>query len=364
MAGDELGFIDGPMVQLDTDHTVAGNPMRFEHGSFELRRGRRVAHVLGSAGPQDHDRPHVAALGCVWLPPGGGSMMRDELRADPLPTVSVVVPTRQRPELLRRALVSILGQAYEGDIEVLVVFDQEEPLDPEIEVAVGRSIKLLRERAANRLGRRAEHRHRGGNRRLRGPLRRRRRMVAGQAPAPGPSALAAIPSAEVVVTGVSIVYDDRVIDRVPTTDVVVLDSSSVADPGGSPIVDPRPARDVSRRGRPHRRGDPRELRGGLRMAAAGQSEGTHPRRAGSRSYGPIGIARRSSPIGGRRSSRRSSTSWPSIRSSRDNPVVSLASTVDWRSRMPRWVIDRSPDIGVGHRSGSTPGSGAPILPSA
>ena len=34
---DELGFIEGRTVRLGTDHTVAGNPMRFEKGSFELK---------------------------------------------------------------------------------------------------------------------------------------------------------------------------------------------------------------------------------------------------------------------------------------------------------------------------------------
>ncbi len=57
MAADELAFIDGRTVRLDTDHTVAGNPMRFEHGSFELRvddawrtsldrRDRRITTLL------------------------------------------------------------------------------------------------------------------------------------------------------------------------------------------------------------------------------------------------------------------------------------------------------------------------------
>ena len=41
-----------------------------------------------------------------------------------LPTVSVVVATRDRPELLRRALDAILAQTYEGEVEVVVVFDQ------------------------------------------------------------------------------------------------------------------------------------------------------------------------------------------------------------------------------------------------
>lgn len=48
-----------------------------------------------------------------------------------LPTVTAVVATRGRPEMLRAAIRSILAQDYEGDLEVLVVFDQVEidPLD-------------------------------------------------------------------------------------------------------------------------------------------------------------------------------------------------------------------------------------------
>ena len=44
-----------------------------------------------------------------------------------LPSVSTVVPTRDRPELLRAALDAILGQEYAGPIEVVVVYDQSEP---------------------------------------------------------------------------------------------------------------------------------------------------------------------------------------------------------------------------------------------
>jgi glycosyltransferase involved in cell wall biosynthesis len=45
----------------------------------------------------------------------------------PRPPVSVVVPTRDRPELLRRAVAAILGQTYQGTVECVVVFDQSEP---------------------------------------------------------------------------------------------------------------------------------------------------------------------------------------------------------------------------------------------
>lgn len=48
------------------------------------------------------------------------------------PTVGVVIPTRNRPELLRRALASIAAQDYPGTIETLVVFDCVES-DPGLE---------------------------------------------------------------------------------------------------------------------------------------------------------------------------------------------------------------------------------------
>jgi len=46
---------------------------------------------------------------------------------DQAPAVDVVVPTRDRPELLHETVDSILGQDYPGRVRVLVVFDQAEP---------------------------------------------------------------------------------------------------------------------------------------------------------------------------------------------------------------------------------------------
>lgn len=43
------------------------------------------------------------------------------------PEVSVVVPTRSRPELLRTTLEAIRAQDYPGHVAVVVVFDQSEP---------------------------------------------------------------------------------------------------------------------------------------------------------------------------------------------------------------------------------------------
>jgi glycosyltransferase involved in cell wall biosynthesis len=43
------------------------------------------------------------------------------------PSVGVVLPTHDRPELLRRALDSVLAQKYEGDLRAVVVYDRAKP---------------------------------------------------------------------------------------------------------------------------------------------------------------------------------------------------------------------------------------------
>jgi glycosyltransferase involved in cell wall biosynthesis len=60
------------------------------------------------------------------------------------PKVSVVVPTRDRPEPLRRAVAAILGQTYEGPVECLVVFDQSDPDLPWPDLPPGRTLILRR----------------------------------------------------------------------------------------------------------------------------------------------------------------------------------------------------------------------------
>jgi glycosyltransferase involved in cell wall biosynthesis len=54
--------------------------------------------------------------------------VQDDSRPAPRwPSVSVVIPTRDRPELLARAVGQVLEQGYPGEIECVVVFDQSEP---------------------------------------------------------------------------------------------------------------------------------------------------------------------------------------------------------------------------------------------
>ncbi|MCU1635615.1 MAG: glycosyl transferase [Cryobacterium sp.] len=59
------------------------------------------------------------------------------------PPVTAIVPTHNRPELMKRAVQSILAQDYAGDIEVIVVFDACDPVLPDVELAANRSIRSL-----------------------------------------------------------------------------------------------------------------------------------------------------------------------------------------------------------------------------
>ncbi|WUH97547.1 glycosyltransferase [Spirillospora sp. NBC_00431] len=63
--------------------------------------------------------------------------------ADGFPSVTVVVATRDRPELLRVALDSIVAQDYPGDVDVLVVHDQSEIDDTVAVDKPGRRISVM-----------------------------------------------------------------------------------------------------------------------------------------------------------------------------------------------------------------------------
>jgi len=43
------------------------------------------------------------------------------------PSVGVVIPTRNRPELVRKAISAVRDQRYPGELKILVVYDQTEP---------------------------------------------------------------------------------------------------------------------------------------------------------------------------------------------------------------------------------------------
>lgn len=51
------------------------------------------------------------------------------------PSVTVIIPTRDRAELLAKALEGVAVQDYPGDVDVLVVYDGTEPYDDVVEAA-------------------------------------------------------------------------------------------------------------------------------------------------------------------------------------------------------------------------------------
>jgi glycosyltransferase involved in cell wall biosynthesis len=59
------------------------------------------------------------------------------------PPVSVIVASRDRPDLLQRAVTSILAQSYQGFVECTVVFDQSEPAPVPVEVPARRRLRML-----------------------------------------------------------------------------------------------------------------------------------------------------------------------------------------------------------------------------
>jgi glycosyltransferase involved in cell wall biosynthesis len=61
----------------------------------------------------------------------------------PWPLVTAVVPTKDRPQLLARAVQSIIDQDYPGQVECLVVFDGTEPVAPTVVLRPDRTVRLL-----------------------------------------------------------------------------------------------------------------------------------------------------------------------------------------------------------------------------
>lgn len=64
-------------------------------------------------------------------------------KATPSPGITAIVPTHKRPELMRRAVQSIVDQDYDGEIEIIVVFDACEVELPDIDLRSNQSIRGL-----------------------------------------------------------------------------------------------------------------------------------------------------------------------------------------------------------------------------
>lgn len=62
------------------------------------------------------------------------------------PSVSVVIATRDRPELLRQAVEAVLAQDYAGSVEVVIVFDQSEVDDTLTQERADRRVRVMANR--------------------------------------------------------------------------------------------------------------------------------------------------------------------------------------------------------------------------
>src|SRR6185295_13356446 len=57
----------------------------------------------------------------------GAVVMRTAWPSAGWPSVGVVIPTRNRPELLARTIAGVVAQHYPGPVRIVVVFDQSTP---------------------------------------------------------------------------------------------------------------------------------------------------------------------------------------------------------------------------------------------
>jgi glycosyltransferase involved in cell wall biosynthesis len=137
------------------------------------------------------------------------------MTAESCPSVSVVIATRDRPEMLRRAIDSIVSQDYPGAIECVVVFDQS-PLDRSIErSAPGRSVRAVSNTRSPGLAGARNSGILGGTGTLVAFCDDDDEWLPGKLLRQA-DALAADPEAKVVLTGMRISYGRRLVDRVPT----------------------------------------------------------------------------------------------------------------------------------------------------
>jgi glycosyltransferase involved in cell wall biosynthesis len=64
-------------------------------------------------------------------------------RAASWPPVTAIVATRARPDTLTRAVQSMVGQSYPGELECVVVFDQSAPAPVDVALPSGRQVRVM-----------------------------------------------------------------------------------------------------------------------------------------------------------------------------------------------------------------------------
>ena len=144
----QLSHIGNGRVVLGHTHGLSGNPSRFRYGEIVLRadeawrdqmrrRDRGVATMVAlpfllrygrrpGGGPAPANTAPANTASVDTAVQAGPPVVPMPERAE-WPLVSVIVPTRGRPELVRETIAAVVAQTYPGDIECIVVHDQEAP---------------------------------------------------------------------------------------------------------------------------------------------------------------------------------------------------------------------------------------------
>src|SRR5688500_10208360 len=104
------------------------NTGRFDgtRGARPVAAGSTTAGSTTAGSTQTTGRP-TAGSAQADRPTGGAAADTTSAERRDWPAVGVVIPTRNRPELLRKALDAVRAQDYPGPLRVIVVFDQAEP---------------------------------------------------------------------------------------------------------------------------------------------------------------------------------------------------------------------------------------------
>lgn len=153
---DALPFIKGTTISVERSHGLSGNPSRFSSGDIVLRpderwrnamtrRDRRTVEAIGAPQLWRSRRAALSRVAEPLSPEVSGALRKDTVDAlVEYPLVSVVLPTRGRPELVREAVASVVAQDYPGEVELVVVHDQEDENQSLTEAArPGRSVAVM-----------------------------------------------------------------------------------------------------------------------------------------------------------------------------------------------------------------------------
>jgi len=129
----DLAHVTDGHVVLGSSHGLSGNPSRFSDGQITLRPDEAWRDRM----PR-RDRAVVTALGLPLLmrygwplsarPPTTAQVSPPPAPDDSAwPPVTVIMPTRNRPALVRESIAAVVRQDYPGRIECIIVHDQEPP---------------------------------------------------------------------------------------------------------------------------------------------------------------------------------------------------------------------------------------------